>query len=198
MEKIISDLMNQARNSLSGNWGIAIATFIIFVILSGSIQVIPFFGQAGYILLAGPFAVGISIFSLNILRQKNAKIENLFDGFKDYGRSFITYLLMLVYIILWTLLLIIPGIVMALAYSLTFFILADDKTIRPKEAIQKSKQMMYGYKLKLFYLILIFFGLSLLCMLTLGIGFLWLIPFAYITMAAFYEDIKDRQPQQGK
>ena len=59
------------------------------------------------------------------------------------------------------------------------------------EAIDKSKAMMKGYKLKFFYLQLRFLGWALLCILTLGIGFLWLIPYAYVSMAHFYDDIKD-------
>ena len=73
---------------------------------------------------------------------------------------------------------------------MTFYILADDNTIGAMEAINLSKKMMYGYKWKFFGLILRFFGLALLCILTLGIGFLWLIPYINITIAKFYDDIK--------
>ena len=102
----------------------------------------------------------------------------------------LAYILVGIYTILWLLLLIIPGIIAAISYSQTFFILADDNTLRPSEAIDKSKKMMDGYKLKYFYLCLRFLGLALLCVLTLGIGFLWLIPYMYVTCAKFYEDVK--------
>jgi uncharacterized membrane protein len=91
---------------------------------------------------------------------------------------------------LWALLLVIPGIIAALGYSMTFYILADDESIKAEDALKKSKLMMEGHKLKLFYLYLRFFLLALLCVLTLGIGFLWLIPFINITMAKFYDDIR--------
>jgi uncharacterized membrane protein len=73
---------------------------------------------------------------------------------------------------------------------MTFYILADDPGIKPQDALKKSKSMMDGYKLKLFYLCLRFFLLALLCILTLGIGFLWLIPYVHVTMAKFYDDIR--------
>jgi uncharacterized membrane protein len=73
---------------------------------------------------------------------------------------------------------------------MTFYILADDPLLKPQEVLQKSKAMMDGYKLELFYLWLRFFLLALLCILTLGIGFLWLIPYVHVTMAKFYDDIK--------
>ena len=56
----------------------------------------------------------------------------------------------------------------------------------------KNKQMMNGYKMNLFLMFLMFLGMALLCILTLGIGFLWFIPFANVTLAKFYMDIKNR------
>jgi uncharacterized membrane protein len=104
--------------------------------------------------------------------------------------------LMLVFTLLWMLLLIIPGIIAAISYSLTFYIIADDDTIKPMEAIDKSKQMMDGYKWKYFFLALRFLGWALLCILTLGIGFLWLIPYVQVTFAKFYDDVKANQIKQ--
>ena len=141
--------------------------------------------------------MGATIFSLNISRNHDARFEQLFDGFKiNFGKAIGTYLLMVVFIFLWTLLLIIPGIIAAISYSMSFFILAEDENIAPMDAIDKSKRMMYGYKWKYFGLGLRLFGLALLCILTLGIGFLWLIPYANICNAKFYDDIKD-SPKDG-
>lgn len=86
---------------------------------------------------------------------------------------------------------IIPGLIAALSYSMTFFIIADDNSIDGFEALKKSKQMMKGYKWKYFCLNLRFLGWLVLCILSLGIGFLWLIPYVQVTNANFYEDIKD-------
>jgi uncharacterized membrane protein len=88
--------------------------------------------------------------------------------------------------------LIIPGIIAALSYSMTFYILADDQEIKAEDALRKSKMMTEGYKLKLFYLGLRFLLLAFLCVLTLGIGFFFLIPFIHVTMAKFYDDIKGK------
>ena len=73
---------------------------------------------------------------------------------------------------------------------MTFYILADDNSIGAMDAMDKSKKMMDGYKWKSFCLGLRFFGWSLLCILTLGIGFLWLMPYAQVSMAKFYDDVK--------
>jgi uncharacterized membrane protein len=83
----------------------------------------------------------------------------------------------------------VPGIIAAISYSMTFYIMSEDNSISGTAAIDKSKKMMDGYKMKYFYLCLRFLGLALLCILTLGIGFLWLMPYIYVTCAKFYDDI---------
>lgn len=89
------------------------------------------------------------------------------------------------------LLLVIPGIIAALSVSMTFYIIADDDSIGVLDAIKKSNEMMNDHKWKLFTLYLRFFGLGIVCLLTLGLGFLWLIPYMQVSVAKFYEDIKD-------
>lgn len=188
-------LMKMARESLAGKWGLAIGTFVVYFIIIFSLQSISKFNpfiNVFSLLIAGPFALGMATFSLNISRNQDARIEQIFNGFNKFGIALSAYLWMLLYIILWLLCLIIPGIIAAFSYSMTFFILADDPNMGPKEAIQKSKIIMEGNKWKLFNLGLRFFGWALLCILSLGIGFLWLIPYAQISMAKFYDDIKEK------
>jgi uncharacterized membrane protein len=189
-------LMRTARESLKDKWGLAILTLLIYTLLTaapGSVRShhsILTLGSTLTLIIGGPLALGAAIFSLSISRGKEARLEQIFLGFNNFSTAFITYLLVILYVILWTLLLIVPGIIAALGYSMTFYILADDPLIKPQDALKKSKSMMDGYKLKLFYLGLRFFLLGLLCILTLGIGFLWLIPYIHVTMAKFYDDIK--------
>jgi uncharacterized membrane protein len=189
-------LMRMARESLSGKWGLAVGTFFVYLLVVGAIQggvrINPLSGIVG-IILAGPMALGVSIFSLALARNQQARFEQIFDGFFNFVTALAAYLLMVLFVILWTLLLIIPGIIAALSYSLTFFILADDPAIGPMEAIDKSKKMMYGFKWKYFCLALRFLGWAILCLFTLGIGFLWLIPYMQVSFANFYDDVKANQ-----
>jgi len=190
MVKENTELMAEARESLSGNWGLAIATFLVYGIIISIFQVIPTVGPVLVLFIAGPMLVGVSMFSLSLSRGENARLEQIFEGFKNYGTVLGAYLLMVVLILLWMLLLIIPGIIAAIAYSQTFYILAEDDAISSMDALKKSKEMMDGYKWKYFCLGLRFIGWALLCILTLGIGFLWLSPYIQISYAKFYEDIK--------
>ncbi len=189
-------LMKMARESLKDKWGIAIATFLIYAliigIVQGSAETYPFINLI-LLLISGPLSLGIIKFTINISRNQEARIEQLFEGFSNFGTSTGAYLLTVLFTLLWTLLLIIPGIIAALSYSMTFYIIADDDSIGAMDAIDKSKKMMYGHKWKYFRLLLRIVGLSLLCILTLGIGFLWLLPYAQVSTAKFYEDIKEPQ-----
>lgn len=186
-------LRQEAQRSLAGKWPLAIATFLVYTIITGAFGAARGLGILG-LLIAGPMALGAAHFSLALSRGNDARLEQLFDGFRLYAKALGTHLLMLLFVVLWLLLLIVPGIVAALSYSMSFFILADNPTLTPRETLRRSELMMYGYKAKLFGMCIWFFLLSILCVLTMGIGFLWLIPYAHVCMAKFYDDIKASQP----
>lgn len=187
-------LMKMAKASLTGKWGLAIGTFVVYALIMGSFGAMQKVGLAA-LLVAGPMALGAALFSLTLSRGQEARLEQLFDGFRHFTNALVTYLLLLLYVFLWALLLIVPGIIAALSYSMIFFILADNPTLTPQEILDKSRKMTDGYKWKLFYLWLRFLLLGLVCVLTLGIGFLWLLPYIHITLAKFYDDIKNNPAQ---
>jgi uncharacterized membrane protein len=195
MNTPVGALMKEARASLKGRWRLAIkASFIVIAITA-----IPGFIKIGEdlsvgdvlsLFIIGPFSFGTALFFLNFLREEHPKLHYLFEGFNFWWRTTKAYLLMTLYIFLWALLLIIPGIIRAFAYSQTFYVLADDKEIGARAALRKSMVMMKGYKWKLFRVHLRILGLAILCIFTLGIGFIWLLPYAQVVLAKFYEDIK--------
>jgi uncharacterized membrane protein len=180
----------EARRLLVGKWGkLALVWLILYAIYIVSSS----FSRWSFILtliITGPFTLGIYNIFLKIWREEDFKIEEMFSGFKDFGRALGTYLLMTLYILLWSILLIVPGIIAAISYSMTFFILAEKPYLKPAEALRLSKKMMYGHKTQYFMLMLSFIGWCLLSILTFGIGFLFL--YSYMTMAStiFYQQIK--------
>ncbi|MDR2806022.1 MAG: DUF975 family protein, partial [Dysgonamonadaceae bacterium] len=121
------------------------------------------------------------------------EIGDLFEGFKNYGKVLGTTLLTTLYIFLWMLLLIIPGIIKSYSYAMTPYLLRDNPELGADELICKSMEMMKGHKKKLFLLDLSFIGWGLLCIYTLGSGFLWLAPYISSSHAAFYEDLRAEQ-----
>jgi uncharacterized membrane protein len=184
------DLMIQARESLKGRWGLAIGGNVIYLILIVLVQCIPKVGWIGHLILGGPLVFGWSLFFLSLSRRQEAQLAQLFEGFDKFVNALVAYLLMSLFIILWTFLFIIPGIIAALSFSQTFFILVENPQIPGREALRKSKTLMKGNRWKLFCLFGRFFGWFLLGILSLGIGFLWIMPYLATTLARFYDDLK--------
>jgi uncharacterized membrane protein len=184
-------LMKEAREALVGKWGLAVGTFFIYILITTILNKFRNVGPLISLIVDGPLMLGLAMFSLSLSRKQEAKLEQLFEGFKRFSKSLVAYLLVVIFTILWALLLIVPGIIAAISYSQTFFILVDDESIGAGDAIKKSKKMMYGYKWKYFYLCCRFIGWFLLSILTLGIGLLWLLPYIHVTMAKFYDDLKE-------
>lgn len=184
-------LMKMARESLRGKWGISIGASVIFLIITLVAQSIPRVGFLAYIIIAGPMTLGFVMFFLSISRNQGEKLEQLFKGFERFETSLKAFLLSSLFIFLWSLLLIIPGIIASLSYSMTFYIIADNSSIGAMDAIRKSKEIMMGNKWKLICLNFRFLGWALLSVLTLGIGYLWLVPYIQASTAKFYDDIKN-------
>ncbi|MCT8975076.1 DUF975 family protein [Clostridium sp. CX1] len=97
-----------------------------------------------------------------------------------------TMFLTKVFIFLWTLLLIIPGIIKSYAYRMVPYILADNPNIGAREAIALSNEMTKGHKFNMFILDLSFIGWYLLGVLALGIGVLFVMPYQNATNAELY------------
>ena len=191
MLKLNSELRAASRTTLSGNWMMAALATLVYLLIAGGVSSIPVAGSVLAIIVAYPLAYGFAILFLDLFREgKPIDIGKLFDGFKDFGRVWGTLILVAVYTILWTCLLIIPGIVKSYSYALTPFILKDEPELRYNAAIEKSMRMMNGYKMKLFLLDLSFIVWMILSILTLGIGLLFLQPYMNNASAAFYEDLK--------
>ena len=197
MEINISELMKSSKNALEGKWVLAIGTFLVFLLITVGIQAAskeyPIMGLIS-VLIAGPFTVGLSRFALQISRNEEAGFEDSLSGFSNFLNSFLASILSGIIIIIGIVLLIVPSVIAAITLSMTYFIIAEDDSITAVNALKKSHAMMDGYKLSYFFIILRYIALAILCILTLGIGFLWLIPYIYVTNAKFYDNIKDNNP----
>ncbi len=186
-----TELRRTARISLVGNWGISAVVSLILVLIAGLPPSIHESGLLVYLLIGVVVEYGYEVLFLQSVRkEKEMDLDGLIAGFKDYGRIFGTGVLRYLYLFLWTLCLIVPGIIKHYSYAMTNFVLKDESDLRYDAAIEKSIKMMEGYKMKLFLLDLSFIGWYLLCILTLGIGFLFLYPYVTSAHAAFYEDLK--------
>jgi uncharacterized membrane protein len=183
------ELMQQARAALKGKWGLAIAANLIYLALIGVGQLIPVIKFVSTLIITGPLLLGITAFFLAMSRRQEVALGQIFDGFQRFVDALVTYLWMVLFIFLWSLLFIVPGIMVALSYAMTFFLMSEDPTLKGKEALDKSKALMTNHRWKLFCLGLRFLGWFLVGALTFGIGFLWIIPYLHTSIARFYDDL---------
>ena len=212
------DYRAMARESLRGKWGPAIGAVLLYGLILGALSST----GIGSILIGGPLAVGISLFFIRLTRKQNASVNTLFEPFNNFVNTFIMYLLKSIFLMLWSLLFIIPGIIKSYSYAMSEYIMSDDASVSGSQAIDISKKMMDGRKMQLFVLQLSFIGWilipcaviifgSILAVFAPGLGMTLMIigsialiplaffigPYMYAATAAFYEDAKYEYFQSG-
>ena len=214
-----STLRRRARENLRGNWGVSMgAAFVallfgalltsggvtnvnldeellyelpdvILQILSLWLSVSGVLGFASFI-IGGTIQLGYCRFLLNQHDGQPHSLSDLFSQFDRFGTGFAQAFLRGLYVFLWSLLLVIPGIVKSFSYAMTPFLLAEYPELTVSQAITLSRKIMDGHKADLFFLGLSFIGWALLSILTCGIGSLWLNPYVNATWAAFYRQLQ--------
>ena len=163
------------------------------LVLNGVVIISAIIGALFSIFVTDALTVGTCNYFIKNTDSKPS-FRDIFSGFKvKYGRNIGTLLLVGIKSVLWTLLFIIPGIIKSYEYSIIPYILADDPEISSKDAFKKAKQMMKGNKWRLFKLEFSFIGWFVLCVLTLGIGTFFLIPYLNAANAEFYVELKNKQ-----
>ena len=213
MKKKAKFFRDAAWAQLKGNWGHAVLFTLVFFLISaasGTFGVISELISAGvisevvyslwlelfeYLFVAYPLSYGLSVSFLGYVRTGNdLTIGGMFDAFKansNYGRVIGIGILVGAIGLLGFILLIVPGVILAIAVSMSFYILKDNPELGVIDVIKRSIQMMKGHKMEYFCLWLSFIGWIILGILTLGIGFMWIYPYICTADAHFYEYVKD-------
>ena len=182
-----SELKTNAKQHMKGNVLVFFGTTLVLgLILSAS-------GATGIgpLLLSGVIELGTVMLALEIVRTGKTEFNTGFKGFTQFGSACIAGLVGTIFIMLWSCLFIIPGIIAAFRYSMTFYIIADNPEMSGMDALNKSKEMMKGHKWEFFLLQLSFIGWCFLVPFTFGILLIWLTPYIETTNALYYEKIKD-------
>lgn len=149
---------------------------------------------AGAIILAGPLMIGLGMFSILVYRGFQAPFSKPFDTAFDqnFGRRLGGYLWMQLFIFLWSLLFVIPGIIKSFSYAMTPYILADCPNVKAQDALKISMRMMNGHKGELFVFYLSFLGWLLLSGLTGGIlSIFYVSPYMNTALAGYYQELKN-------
>lgn len=183
-------LKSAARRQIKGNIGILFVISLLSGLITGALSAIPLVGTIAGMLLSAAFALAVIHIYLGLTQGRKPEVADLFSEMSNILPAFCTQFLVGLFTFLWSLLLIVPGIIKACAYSQAMYILAENPGISPMEAINRSKEMMQGHKMEYFLLVLSFFGWTLLAPFTLGILYIWLLPYMQATMANYYRSLK--------
>lgn len=150
---------------------------------AASVPVLPLF-------LIGPLGVGLVIFFKNIIRTSSVRIETLFQGFlTDFKGSLLIGLMSTIFVALWSLLFIIPGIVKGYAYSMAYYLKSEHEDWDWRKCLDESTKLTNGHKFDLFILDLSFIGWYIVGSLCFGIGSLWVTSYHEMTKINFFEEI---------
>lgn len=215
--KTNQEYKNAALAALKGNWATAVVATIIIVVISTILSLpstllslaltdvsvataiqgldmvtLNYVSYGLIFLIICPLAVGAASAFKRLLTSGEGNVTSnmVDDTLSGYWRNVWGMLLMSIFVTLWSLLLVIPGIIKSFSYAMTPYILKDYPELSANQAINLSRKMMKGHKFDLFWLYLSFIGWMVLSLFTLGIGYFWLIPYMYTAQAAFYQDVK--------
>lgn len=194
-------LKDLAKKQIKGNIGILfVITLIVSLITaaaSGLLGMIPVVGPiVSSVIITPAFALSLCCIYLNLVRGIRPQVKDAFCGFGDFWSAFKTQFLVSLFTLLWSLLLIIPGIIKSFSYSMAMYIQAENPGKPAKECIAESKAMMDGHKAELFMLCLSFLGWILLGLITFGIAYIYVAPFYSATITNFYENVKPKATAQ--
>ena len=137
-------------------------------------------------------SAGFVLFLMNTVRRTGACFGNLLDGFGMFGRIILLNLLEWLFIMLWSLLFVIPGIIAAYRYRMALYLLLDHPEMSVMQCIRESKRMMKGHKGELFVMDLSFLGWAILESIPV-FGYavqVWTTPYISMSYVLYYEALR--------
>ncbi|MDC0875211.1 DUF975 family protein [Flavobacteriaceae bacterium] len=186
-------LMQKARTLLAPHWVLSIGVCLVYGLAVAVPAELNSYGEMLSFLLAGPLQLGLCFFFLNLVRGQETRFELLFEGFKPLLTVLLSYAIIAALTIVGLILLIVPGIIVALGFSMTYYVIADDPEITFQVALEQSWKLTDGYKMELLVLNLRFIPWYLLGLLCLIVGVFAVIPWHNTTLALYYEHLKEQQ-----
>ena len=189
-------LKQDAKARFAGHRTQAMAIFVIYAALQGVLTSLTY--GFGALLLMPPLSFGLALFCLAVWHHGKPDFTALFSGFHQYAQALLVSILSGVMICLWSLLLIVPGVIKALAYSQARYLAAEHPHLDAMEAISLSKKITNGHKGEIFVFYLSFLGWLFLSLFTFGLLYvLYVGPYMEIAQAGLYEELKNEALANG-
>lgn len=206
------ELKENAKESLKNKWAEAIKVLLILLIINIGCDIIfdkiLHFGIYKYSMIIEDkeviysinyispiidciFTLGVLSFFIKISRNEDVYVSEIFSKNNMFFKFILASLLIGILVAFGTILLVIPGIIIAFSLSQVFYIILDNPKMNIIDAIKLSYKMMKGFKMDYFILCLSFIGWFIISVITIGLGFLYTIPYMQVTLANFYNFVKD-------
>ena len=196
-----AELKANAKAQIKGKIGVLFLITLIIGLISGAasavLSLIPGGSLVASIIITPAFTLSVYRVYVNLFKGAAPQVKDAFCGFDDFWAAFKVTFLVGLFTFLWSLLFVIPGIIKAISYSMSFYILAENKGKPALECINESKAMTEGHKMELFVLGLSFIGWALLCGITFGIAYIWVGPYMQATMTNAYFSLKKAPEAQA-
>lgn len=196
-----SEFLQNSKQYLSKKYFVVFFSLLFALVLSGVLQdenvmnhflkISPWLVVVQLLLsffVSGSIMVGISSYTMSIAKGEGIHFKRLFGHFNSF-KPFFAFLKYTSSVLVGLILLIVPGVIVALLFSQVFFVLANDSDIGVRDAFKKSKHMMSDRKMQFFLLQLRFLLYFLLGVFTLGIWWIWLLPKYYVAIALFFLEL---------
>tara|TARA_B110000879_G_scaffold118005_1_gene156824 strand:- start:1006 stop:1584 length:579 start_codon:yes stop_codon:yes gene_type:complete len=184
-------LMRKARTLLEPHWILAIGVCLANAVMVAAPAELDSYGEIVSLLLAGPLQLGLCFFFLNLVKGKETRFELLFEGFKPLLTVLLAYAIITALTVIGLILLLVPGIVVALGFSMTYYIIAEDPEISFQTALEQSWKLTDGYKMELLELNLRFIPWYLLGLLCFIVGVFAVVPWHNTTLTLYYQYLKE-------
>lgn len=162
-----------------------------FLVVFGIVAIIGLVYSIISLVIGSAVGIGYAQFNLDIVDDGYPKIGTLFGNFGQIKTAICAKLLMFLRIFVGFMLFFIPGIIAVYSYAMVNFVMAENPDMNAREALKESKRIMKGNRWRLFCLEISFFGWMLVSLLTLGLGFIWVLPYQQASIAAFYREAKE-------
>lgn len=200
----LTEVRRTARSRLggrifAGGWLMMMLIGIVYSALSGFVA----FTVIGAILVVGPITYGLAKAEMNVVtgKKEQADLADLFSGFSEnFSQAVVLKLLQDIFLGLWSMLFIIPGVVKSYSYAMSFYVQQQAENKNWRYALRESNRLMYGNRFKLFLLDLSFIGWYILGSMCFGIGVLFVTPYHRTARAAFFNSllVADKKMKEEK
>ena len=183
-------LKSMAKEQIKWNIPVLFLCMLAMGAVSAVVSLVPVLGAIAVAVVMPAVSVGFIKIFLNMTNGEKPQFETLFSAMPVFLKAFAIEFLVGLFTMLWSLLLIVPGIIKGISYGFAPYILAENHNVGIMEAIEISKKITKGHKMELFVLGLSFILWGLLTAVTFGIAAVYVGPYVSATMANAYNELK--------